>query len=395
MNAGSRQPVRRDARVTGFGSNRQTSTHPSMLHLVHLPDQHSRGADGDYAGLHLALRAASTLAGEHLIVAINSAARLDRLCPARLGKSIEFGCIAPPLGRIASAIRPVKQIVREWKPGSMAVWHPALAQVGAGVKDDPVLVIQGWNAPTASGREATRVNLDESDTLTSSTPIPTSAMARLLAREHLGIAADDERPLVTLLPNVPEVADAWWFSVIMSMLEAAKVAFIGAIPELSTQRGRGRRFRHASGLTMPTIEFDQPMKVMLDASDVIISVGRDSDRDVEVEETVPHLALATALDRVVTCQALASAVPTIVTPAQAAVVPAGLRGMLVADGTRASKIAARVHGLLERRDTLEQVRRVLSGSVIPSPDAEIVSWVRDRLTLRDLQAHGRALAGVT
>lgn len=373
----------------------------AILHLIHLPDEHSHGAAGDFAGLQLAVTAASALPGRHLIVAMNSAERLDRLCTARLGKSIEFGCIAPPLGRVASAIRPVKSIIDGWNPGAVVIWHPTLSPIGAALMQDGVLVIQGWTAPmgapassSARGGLGDEMNPDMSSGMTTPST-PTSAMARLLAREQLGIPAEDERPLVTLLPNVPEIADAWWFSVTMGLLESARLSFIGAIPAPARQRSRGRRYRHASGLITPAIEWDQPLKLMLDASDIIVSVGRDSDRDLELEETAVLASGASTLDRVVMCQALASAVPTIVTPAHAAVVPAGLRGMLVADGTRASKVAARIHGLLDRPGSLDQVRRVLSGSVISCPEAEIVNWVRDRLALRDLHAHAQALAGAS
>jgi hypothetical protein len=360
--------------------------------------------------LQLALRAAATLNSRHLIVAINSAARLDRLCPARLAKSIEFGCISPPFGRMSGAIRPVRNIMQGWKPGAVVFWHPALSPIAESLQHMGATLIQGWNAPTGGPESRVHGGEDtqtfESRVLTTHMPpaspttptTPTSAMARSLAREQLGIALDDERPLVTLLPNVPEMADAWWFSTIMGLLESAQIGFIGAIPSLARQRGRARRFRHACGLLTPAIEFDQPLKLMLDASDVVISIGRDSDRDVEVEETAPApggtASGSTVLDRVVLCQALAGAVPTIVSAAHGTVVPGGLRAMLVADGTRASKVAARVHAILAQPGALDMTRRLLSGAVIPRPDAEIVSWVHDRLALRELKAHGRMLAGV-
>ncbi|MBU6412666.1 MAG: hypothetical protein KGS45_04275 [Planctomycetes bacterium] len=367
---------------------------PAILHLIHLPDQVSPDAHGDHAGLHLAKRTAATLPGQHLIVAINSAARLDRLCPGQLQSEIEFGCITPPRGKLSQSVRSVIEIVARWRPRSVVLWHESLAEVGhaLGSRHAGLMIIEGWKAPTGAPDSSSSLPLPpdrEIDTLA----VPTSAMARLLAREQLGIAGDDERPLVTLLPNVPASADAWWFSVIVSMLESAQVPMIGAIPALSRQRSRGRRFRHVSGLQTPVIEHDHPLTLLIAASDAVIGVARDSDRDVELEETVTLASRESSLNRIVICQSLAHAVPTVVAPAHASIVPTGLRSTLVADSTRASMIASCLHSVLKSNDALAETRRVLTGSVIPCPDAEIVAWVQDRIALRDLDSRREAMAG--
>lgn len=366
-----------------------------MLHLIHLPDSHSKSGKGHHAGLLLALRTGVTLPGKHLVVAINNTAKLDTLYPAQRGHSFEFGSITPPLGDLNRAFRAVGRIIDRWRPHAVVLWHDGLEGIGhslAKARRQDLLIIEGWNAPTAAPDEHARnreSELEESTALAT----PVSAMGRSLAREQLGILQDDERPLITLLPNVPASADAWWFSVILGMLESANIQVIGAIPSLARQRGRGRRYRHACALASTVIEYDRPLKLMMAASDVIISAGRDTDSDVELEETATLSSGVSVLDRVVICQSLAAAIPTIVTPAHASVVPAGLRKTLVAEGTRASKIAARLHQLLAHPESLDQARRVLRGSMIPNPDAEIVAWVRDRMALREIHAHSSALAG--
>lgn len=378
----------------GSTSGRSSGHSTPMVHLIHLPDDRSRSSQGDYAGLHLALRAATEIAGNHLILAINSAARLDKLLHPKVSGRIEIGCIAPPNGKLASAYASLNRVLDAWRPQAVILWHPDLEVLGSLIERKALKgrsVIRAWQAPTdfpVSTGTIERLHPIESQCMA----IPVSAMARLLAREQLGIAAEDERPLITLLPNVPSSADAWWFSVIVSLMESAGLNVIGAMPTLSAQRGRARRYRHVSGLSTPVIEYDMPLQLILEASDVVISKGRDTDADMEHASSIEQSAEPMTLSRVVICRALACAIPTIVSSPHAGLIPAGLRSMLVADGTRASRVGARVFGLLGTPTSLDQTRRVLAGSLIPMPEAEIISWVRDRLSLRDLHSHAARLA---
>jgi hypothetical protein len=365
----------------------------AMVHVIHLPQAHARDTQGDFAGLHLALRAAGQIPGKHLILAINSASRLDRMMQQATPGRIEFGCICPTDGNIGAVRAHLFRVLERWMPGAVVIWHPGLSMLGTMIerRGKRVDVIRAWQAPTQLPGA-----LERSRTLAASEShamsIPVSAMSRLLAREQMGLLADDERPLVTLLSNVPTLADAWWFSVVMSLMEAAGISAIGTIPALSRQRGRARRYRHVSGLATPVIEYDSPLSQVLEASDVVISVGRDTDSDMECGTSIDQPVDPALLNRVIICRALACAIPTIVPPTHAELIPSGLRGSLVADGTRASQIAARLFTLLGTSSGLEQTRRVLVGSLIPVPDADIIAWVRDRLSLRDLHAHRTLIA---
>lgn len=365
----------------------------AMVHVIHLPQAHAQDTRGDFSGLHLALKAAGQIPGKHLILAINSAARLDRLLQQVTPGRIEFGCICPPDGNIAAVRTHLYRVLERWMPGAVVIWHPGLSMLGTMIEHHGrrIEVIRAWQAPTQLPGTMER---SHSSTAVEShaMAIPVSAMARLLAREQMGLEPDDERPLVTLLSNVPTLADAWWFSVVMSLMEAAGISVIGAIPNLATQRGRARRYRHVSGLTTPVIEYDSPLSHVLEASDIVISVGRDTDSDMEHGTSIDQPVDPALLNRVIICRALACAIPTIVPPTHAALIPAGLRGSLVADGTRASQIAARLFTLLGTSGALDQTRRVLVGSLIPMPETDIIAWVKDRLSLRDLHAHQALIA---